>query len=123
MSPMPPRLASLLLRLAADREDRSFILEDAREEFERIVQTDGMRAANRWYWRQAWSSVRPLAQRRTTTALTAGASRPRMPRGLTADLSQGLRFIRRHPWTAATVVVTLTVALAASIATWSIVHD
>jgi predicted permease len=46
-----------------------------------------------------------------------------MPRGLTADLAQGLRFIRRHPWTAATVVVTLTVALAASIATWSIVHD
>ncbi len=123
MSPVPPRLASSLLRLAAHRDDRHFILDDAREEFERIAGGEGIRAANTWYWRQAWSSVRPLAQRRTTVALRARARRPRMPRGLAADLSQGVRFIRRNPWTAVTVVVTLTVALAASIATWSIVHD
>jgi putative ABC transport system permease protein len=123
MSPVPPPVASFLLRLAADRDDRHFILDDAREEFERIAGGEGIRAAKRWYWRQAWSSVRPLAQRRTTAALRAGARRPQMPRGLAADLSQGMRFIRRNPWTAVTVVVTLTVALAASIATWSIVHD
>jgi putative ABC transport system permease protein len=123
MNPAPPRLASFLLRVAADRHDRAFILDDAREEFERIAGTEGGRAARRWYWRQAWSSVRPLAQHRTTAALRAGAPRPRIPVGLSADLSQGVRFIRRQPWTAVTVVVTLTVALAASIAAWSIVHD
>jgi predicted permease len=112
-----------LLRLAADRADRAFILDDAREEFERIATTDGVGVAKRWYWRQAWSSISPLAQRRTSTALRTGLGRPRLPRQLTTDLSQALRFIRRHPWTAATVIVTLTVALAASIATWSIVHD
>ena len=44
----PPRLARWLLRLAAPRADREFLLADAAEEFERIALESGRRAAGRW---------------------------------------------------------------------------
>ena len=118
----PPRLARWLLRLAAPRADREFLLADAAEEFERIALESGRRAAVRWYWGQALTSIRPLGCERAEQRLRRVRTARLSTSGLLADLSQGARFLRRHPAISLTVVATLAVAFSVTLAAYSIIH-
>jgi predicted permease len=115
----PPRLATLLLRLTAPRDARPFVLGDLRGEYERLVAADGRGAARRWYRRQARASVLPFLRVRLHFAMSR-------TRSSAADLTSlngfvdALRWIRRHPWVSGTVVGTLGIALAASLAAFAV---
>jgi hypothetical protein len=60
----PPRTAERLLRWSLARTEREAVQGDMREEFVAIGDRSGARAARRWYWRQAVTSVLPNAVRR-----------------------------------------------------------
>jgi predicted permease len=124
----PPRLAALLLRIVASGSDRRFVLDDLSEEFSRIAGHDGHRAARAWYWRQALSSLAPLARdrflrgARSGLPANAGSHRSPIAGAATADFGQAVRWLRRHPGTAATVVATMTIAFAAVLSAFSIIN-
>ena len=118
----PPRLAALLLRTVASGGDRRFVLDDLAEEFARIAEEQGRGAARAWYWRQTLSSLPPLAgDRFLRTARAAGTIRV-SPRAVLSDLGQAVRWLRRHPGTAATVVATMTIAFGAVLGAFSIIN-
>ena len=107
----PPRLARALLRMAAPRDDRPFVLADVDGEFTRMTEHADPAAARRWYWRQALHSVAPLIASRVNGRWT-------VPRAASAvdDARQGVRWVARHRWTSAVVILTLGLAFGAGLA-------
>jgi predicted permease len=119
----PPRIARWLLRVTTAPADRPFLLADAEEEFTSMLQQDGQKAARAWYWRQALASAGPqVRERARATAARIRHARP-SPRGAIADFGQGIRWVRRHPSTAGTVVLTLAIASGAALAAFAIVES
>jgi putative ABC transport system permease protein len=117
----PPRAAAWLAGWRLTREEREFALGDLEEEFADIAAVTGVRAARRWYWRQA---VRVCAVRRSRYSSLPSHATPRKPlmQNLLHDVRFALRLVRRSP--AFTTVVTLTLALGigATTAIYSVVH-
>ena len=64
MTPKAPRIARAIISAASEPTDRPWILADLDQEFATLATTDP-RAASRWYWHQALTSVLPLVRRRT----------------------------------------------------------
>jgi putative ABC transport system permease protein len=122
VSPRPPRLAALLLRMVAHRGDRRFVLDDLAEEFARLSMDQGAAAARAWYWRQTFGSLAPLAGDRSSRSIRAAGALRVSPQALVSDLGQAARWLRRHPGTAATVVATMTIAFGAVLAAFSIIN-
>jgi hypothetical protein len=98
------------------------VLGDLDEEFAAMAQTDGVRAARRWYWRQLLSSAGPLGRLRLASARRALRRVELSPAGAAADAWQGARWLVRHPALSATAVATLALALAAALAGFSVMH-
>ena len=118
----PPRLAAFVLRAVASSSDRRFVVADLSEEFSRIAAQEGPAAARAWYWRQTLSSLAPLAGDRFVRAARSARAIRLSPRALIADFGQALRWLRRHPGTAATVVATMTIAFGAVLSAFSIIN-
>ena len=118
----PPRLARFLVRAASHRGDRRFLIEDLEEEFRRIANQRGSRDAARWYWDQALSSLLPLTRERLRSA-TRRAGRPHVSAGpLLSDFAQSIRWLRRHPGTAAVVIGTLGIAFGTVLAAFMVIN-
>lgn len=45
----PPIVARAIVRVLSDPEDRSFLIEDLADRFDEVAETEGLRAARRWY--------------------------------------------------------------------------
>jgi predicted permease len=124
----PPRLARWLLRRVLDGAARSAILGDLDEEFARfVVPQRGVAAARRWYWRQTIASL--AACLRNPEASTFHADRGltmtalvQDRRGWTRDVRAALRFCARRPILSVTVVLTLTIGIAANTAVFAVVN-
>lgn len=53
----PPRFAHWMLLSVIPLKDRGFLLDDFRDVFDEMSESDGSRAAQLWYWRQAIKTV------------------------------------------------------------------
>jgi putative ABC transport system permease protein len=126
----PPALARWLLRRTLDGPARSAIVGDLEEEFARyMVPQRGIRAARRWYWRQAILSIAACVKARTErssdpeqASLTNVATMVRRRDGLGADLRSAVRFCAKTPVTSATVILTLAIGVAANTAMFSVLN-
>ena len=104
----PPRLARGLVHAVTHADDRDLVLADLHERFAEIASTRGLRAARRWYRRQALSAV--------AWALVPDLEllRKRSWSGLLGDVRSGLRTLRRSPLYALGVAGTLGVGVTAA---------
>jgi putative ABC transport system permease protein len=122
----PPRLATLLLRLALEAGDRRFVLDDLAEEYAARCAVMGRAAAARWYWSQVTRSVGPLLWRR--------ASRPRRltvslqhwgtaVESLWQDFRFAVRTLWRIPGFTVIAVATVAVGIGVNTAAFSLVSS
>jgi predicted permease len=125
----PPRLARWLLRRALDGPARSAIVGDLDEEFSCfVVPRLGVRAARRWYWRQAMASIVACIREPAATALepaeriTVGRALMQDRHGLGMDLRAATRFCLRHPLLSLTVVITLAAGIGVNAAVFSVLN-
>ena len=116
----PPRAAERLLRCAAPRAERQCLLDELAEEFDRLSAQDGPPGARAWYWRQTRASLGPLAATRIRRLTSRIRTIDVRPASTLEDVGQAVRWIRRNPFVAATVVATLAAATAALFATLAV---
>ena len=120
--PVPPRLATWLAGLRLPAGDREFQLGDLAEEFSAIVVPDrGVRAARRWYWRQA---LRCLFTRRPpagASVVPTPAFRPGAALGAVGrDIGYAFRLMRRTPVVSTAAVLTFALGIGANAAIFSV---
>jgi putative ABC transport system permease protein len=116
----PPRLAELLVKLAAPKGERSFVLGDFREAFEERAANEGLLAARAWYWREALRSIVPMAKRRWSSEHNADPieSRERWAQ-LLGDFRYSMRLSRRSPLASFAIVTTMALGIASTAAVFS----
>jgi predicted permease len=97
------------------------MLGDMEEEFRELAEERGVRAARRWYWRQALRSAGPnLGRRREThgpTRVGGGAME-----GFGKDVRYALRAIARKPAFSAVITLTLALGIGANTVIFSAVN-
>lgn len=124
-APQPPRLASLLIRLAVPAPYRDDQLGDLQEGFARRWTTSAP-GARRWYWRQALRTVGPgvvlraRARRDDRTRSRQGARGSWMESFL-SDLRQAVRSLRKSPLFGIVSMLTLALAIGVCTAVFSLV--
>ena len=125
----PPVLARWLLRRALDGAARSAIVGDLDEEFSGfIVPRLGVRAARRWYWRQALLSLAACLREPAVQDLepaervSVRSALMQDRRGVMTDVRAAARFCRRHPLICVTVVLTLAVGIGATTAVFAVLN-
>ena len=122
MRPEPPRLARLLVMLAARRANRRPVVHDLLEEFDSML-ADGIPLADarRWYWRQVIDSVLPLMSARQRparfTRLFLGSEG-----GVVRDVKVGARMLLKRPGFSLIVVLTLALGIGATSAVFSLIQ-
>jgi len=117
-----PRLARALLACLARPEDRSFLLDDLQEELEERAGRHGPAAARRWYRQQAVASVPHLLARRFGRLRRGRRPGKGLLPGLLHDARFALRSLLRAPGFTALALVTLTIAIGANTALFSVVN-
>jgi putative ABC transport system permease protein len=117
----PPRLAELLVNLAAPESDRPYIVADFREAFDLRAAESGLRAARRWYWREMLRSVVPLIRRRWRDDDEAPGSREYWSH-LLAELRYAFRLTRRSPIASFAILSTIALGVAATTAVFSVTN-
>ncbi|HSC25699.1 MAG TPA: ADOP family duplicated permease [Vicinamibacterales bacterium] len=108
----PPRLPSLMLRVALDPDIAEFVLGDLDEEFlERAAQM-GRPRARRWYWKQAvTSAIRGCRLARGTRRPPRPASREKRFVMPIQDVIYGLRSFARRPGFTSLVIFILALGI------------
>jgi predicted permease len=104
-----------LLECLLPRRDRDDIIGDLEEQFLRIRDRDGVVRARRWYWRQTLA----LLSRRHGDPTVGPASTRRTTMGLD-DVRYAIRRLRKQPAATVASVLTLALAIGASVAAWSL---
>jgi len=122
MTPAPPRMARLLVWLAAGRRDRHSVVQDLGEEFETMLREGASPAqARRWYWRQAIGSVAPLVGARRgpidATRHFLGSEG-----GMMGDVFVAARMLRKRAGFSSLVVLTLALGIGATSAVFSLIQ-
>jgi predicted permease len=131
MTPLPPgpsdHAERLLAALIPDREWREAVLGDLREEYERVANRRGRRAARWWHWGQTLRlAARRLAGRRLrsrssrTLAFADRLEPPNRLTGLPRDVRHALRSLFRRPALTTVIVLALALGLAANATIFSI---
>ena len=116
-SPRPPFLSRTLLKFAAPAVARAEVLGDHDAEFERVLHSQSVGAARRWSRWQALRSIAPLLVMRVRHAVPLLTSA-----GWRDDAAQAWRALARQPRIAGVCVLTLAVAMAATLAAASILE-
>lgn len=121
--PRPPRLLALLVASSSDPEVRDAQLGDLAEEFATRAEVD-VRAARRWYRRQALGSVAPNVADRMRRALRARRSHrgDGMTLRIWSDLRQAVRGFSRDRAFHAVVLLTLGLGIGAVATIFSVVY-
>ncbi len=108
----PPRLATLLLRIALDSEVAEFVLGDLQEEYAERSAQMGRSSASRWYWKQAFSSsasaFHVFSRVRQPPHPVLHRKIPTMP---TKDVIYGLRSFFRRPGFTSLVILILALGI------------
>ncbi|MDH3225195.1 MAG: ABC transporter permease, partial [Gemmatimonadota bacterium] len=103
----PPRWARAVLRRSVDRDDEAFVQGDLEERYRQISQDEGRRAADRWYRRQAITSLPAFITRLAWAAVRSG---------VWADVRTSARRLVRRPAYTSGVAGTLGLGLASACA-------
>ncbi len=113
----PPRLARILLVLAAPREHRRDLVANLDDEWRQRVDASGGREAKRWYWRQALGSIGPLLRQRGSAVASASSVI-----GVFHDVRYAWRLLARAPVFSAAAIAALALGIGATTATFSVVN-
>ena len=122
MRPEPPRLAKLLVTLAARQANRRPVVHDLREEFDSmLVEGVSLEDARRWYWRQATDSVLPLISARQWPTkfvrdFFTGEG------GMFRDIKVGARMLLKRRGFSLIVILTLALGIGATSAVFSLIQ-
>jgi predicted permease len=107
--------------LASDAGDRPWLLADLDEEFLGLAAVD-LRRAQRWYWRQAITSLPPLVRRRMRRRPPSTApTRHDMLDGIRIDLRHALRSALRTPAPTGAILLTMALGIGATAAVSTVV--
>jgi putative ABC transport system permease protein len=122
--PRPPAWAERIAARRLPRDRREFVLGDLDEEFQARASADGVRAASRWYWREAWRTVFSRHPRVFHDRAHADAS-PIAPRilpmpSLLHDVRLACRTLVRLPAFTLTAVATLAIGIGANAAVFRV---
>ena len=119
----PPRIAEWILMRASTPEQRGPLLGDLAVEYWQLFEASGPLRARLWYWRQVLGSVVPLLARRISKAAreARGKEGDGQMQTFAQDLRYALRAIRKNPWFAAVVVLTLGLGIGANVVVFSTV--
>src|SRR3954468_6388660 len=108
-----PRLAALLLSLAAPRDARADVIADLSEEYQQVARARGNAAAARWCWTQVLLSILPLARSRRGDRMLAT---------IVSDLRFAARLARRAPIVCVSVIAAMGGGIAAATAIVSVME-
>lgn len=112
----PPRLARSLLVWRIPAADRDEVIGDLDEQFLEVAEAEGLGKARAWYRRHALRLAWTLGGRQTPT-LSCVVVRARVAGD---EFRYAARRLRAQPTASAASIVTLALALGATVATWSI---
>jgi len=121
--PVPPRLGSLLLRLAAGRGERREFVDELGLLYAARVGRDGRRAADRWFRAEVRALLALLARERVGRMATRARRRRPQPDALAHDVRSAWASLRAAPLIALLAVATLTLGIGANVLIFSIVDS